>query len=155
MTQSAILKNPPQISNCAEQQADLQSLVEWSEKWQLQINTDKCKVLHLERNNGRVIYKMGDTELQSTKFEKDLGVCVDEDLKFQRHISFAVNKSSTMLWLIKKTFSGLHEDTLPRLYKVLVKPTWNMETLFGIHTIRWTNWQWKRFSGEQQTESYT
>jgi len=38
------------------------------------------------------------------------------------YISFAVNKSSRMLWLIKKTFSCLDEDTLPRLYKALVRP---------------------------------
>jgi hypothetical protein len=37
--------------DCAELKADLQRLVEWSEKWQLQFNADKCKVLHLGRNN--------------------------------------------------------------------------------------------------------
>jgi len=49
--------------------------------------------------------------LQSTKVEKDLSVYVDEELKFHQHISFAVNKSSRILWLIKKTFSCLDEDT--------------------------------------------
>ena len=106
----------------AELQADLQRLVEWSEKWQLQFNAGKWKVLHLGRNNRRLAYKMGDIELQSTKVEKDLGVYVDEELKFHQHISLAFNKSSRMLWLIKKTFSCLDEDTLPRLYKALVRP---------------------------------
>jgi len=50
---------------------------------------------------------MGGIELQSAKVEKDFGVYVDEELKFHQHISFAVNKSSRMLWLIKKTFSSL------------------------------------------------
>ena len=95
----------------AELQADLQRLVEWSEKWQLQFNAGKWKVLHPGRNNRRLAYKMGDIELQSTKVEKDLGVYVDEEFKFRQHISFA----SRMLWLIKKTFSCLDEDTLPRL----------------------------------------
>ena len=35
----------------AELQADLQRLVEWSEKWQLQFNADKYKVPHLERSS--------------------------------------------------------------------------------------------------------
>ena len=77
-------------------------LVERSEKWQLQFNFVKCKVLHLGRNNRCLAYKMGDIELHSTKVEKDLGVYVVEELKFHQHISFAVNKSSRMMWLIKK-----------------------------------------------------
>ena len=64
---------------------------------------------------------MGDTELQSTKVQKELGVYVDEDLKFQQYIS-SVNQSSRMMWITKKTFSCLDEDTLPRLYKALVRP---------------------------------
>jgi len=63
-----------------------------------------------------------DIELQSTKVEKDIGVYVDEERKFHQHISFTVNKSSRILWLIKKIFSYLDEDTLPRLYKALVRP---------------------------------
>ena len=118
----------------AELQADLQRLVEWSEKWQLQFNADKCKVLHLRRNNRCLAYKMGDIELQSTKVENDLGVYADEKSKFHHHISFAVNKSSRMLWLIKKTFSCLDEDG-QGCTKHLSDLTWNMGTLFGIHTI--------------------
>jgi len=73
-------------------------------------------------NNIHLVYKIADIELQSTKVEKDIGVYVDEKLKFHQHISFAVNKSSRMMWLIKKTFSCLDEDTLLRLYKALVRP---------------------------------
>ena len=72
-------------------------LVERSEKWQLQFNFVKCKVLHLGRNNRCLAYKMGDIELQSTKVEKDLGVYVDEQLKFHQQIRFAVIKSGQML----------------------------------------------------------
>ena len=49
------------------------------------------------------------------------GVYVDGELKFHQHLSFAVNMSSKMLWLINKTFSCLDEDTLPRLYEALVR----------------------------------
>ena len=52
---------------------------------------------------------MGDIELQSTKVEKDLAVYVDEEMKYHQHISFAINKSSRILWLIIKTFSCLDE----------------------------------------------
>ena len=35
----------------AELQADLQRLVEWFEKWQVQFNADKSTILHLGSNN--------------------------------------------------------------------------------------------------------
>jgi len=53
---------------------------------------------------------------------KKLSVYVHEELKFHQHISFAVNKSSRVLRFIKKTFSCVEEDTLPRLYKSFVRP---------------------------------
>jgi hypothetical protein len=81
----------------ADLQADLKRLVEWSEKWQLKFNADKSKVLYFGRNNRCLGYKMGDIELQSTKVEKDLGVYVDEQLKFHQQITFAVIKSGQML----------------------------------------------------------
>ena len=30
---------------------DFDHLVTWSEKWQMNFNADKCKVLHMESNN--------------------------------------------------------------------------------------------------------
>ena len=33
-------------------QADLKRLEEWSERWQLKFNPDKCKVMHIGHNYG-------------------------------------------------------------------------------------------------------
>jgi len=93
---------------------------------------------------------MGDTELQSTKVEKDLGVYVVKELKFHRHVSFAVNKSSMMLWLIKKTFSCLDEDTLRRLYKALVRPHLEYGSIIWHPSYQKDKLAVERFSVEQQ-----
>ena len=37
-------------------QEDLDSLVRWSEKWQMLFNQDKCKCLHIGRSNGKSDY---------------------------------------------------------------------------------------------------
>ena len=42
----------------------------------------------------------------------------------------------------------------PGCTKHLSDPTWNMETLVGIHTIRWTIWQWKRLAQHLKHLSY-
>ena len=78
-------------------------LFQWTKKWQLQFNADKCKFLHLGQNNRCVIYKMRDSQLQSSVTEKDLGVYDDEELFY------------------------LDEDTIPRLSGL----TWRIATSSG------------------------
>ena len=67
-------------------QEDLDNLQEWSETWQLRFNAGKCKVMHIGKQsepgkytmkaNGKIV------ELEETVNEKDLGVNVDNKLKF-------------------------------------------------------------------------
>ena len=62
--------------------ADLQLLVEWSADWQMLFNVEKCKVLHVGYNNmcTGTSYFIGNTEIQSTDEERDLGVIVHKSL---------------------------------------------------------------------------
>ena len=103
-------------------QEDLKQLVTWSEKWQLGFNEWKCKVLHLGNSNPRHIYHMNEVALSADSEEKDLGVIIDEELKFHKHVAAAVKKSSRMLGLIRATFTCLDEITVPRLFTTLVRP---------------------------------
>ena len=45
-------------SDNIELQKDLESLQEWSNKWQLTFNAAKCKVMHIGRNNEKQKYKI-------------------------------------------------------------------------------------------------
>ena len=65
----------------AKLQEDFNSLVKWSDTWQLRFNADKCKVLQLGHNNNQYTYDMAGVELQITPCEKDLGVYIDNKLK--------------------------------------------------------------------------
>ena len=94
----------------AELQADLQWVVEWYEKWQLQLNHNRCKVLHLGRNNRREIYKVGDTELQCTVLEKVSMLTISWNSADTYHLF--MNKASKLLWITNRTFSCLDEDTM-------------------------------------------
>ena len=55
----------------------------------MEFNADKCKVLHLGHSNRKFVYKMASVELQSTPVEKELGVFVDDALKYRDHVSHA------------------------------------------------------------------
>ena len=79
-----------------ELQKDLHSLVEWSEKWQLRFNADKCKVMHIGGSRNRpmkAVYRMANSELHDTEEEEDLGVWIDNTGKPSCHVSHAVRKS--------------------------------------------------------------
>ncbi|KAI8481821.1 hypothetical protein Bbelb_404260 [Branchiostoma belcheri] len=103
-------------------QRDLEALKVWSSTWQLPFNVDKCKVLHLGSGNNGLNYTLGDQDLLKTEEEKDLGVIVDHHLKFCTHTATAKNKGNQMLGLIKRSFAHLDEQTLPILFKTMVRP---------------------------------
>ena len=105
-----------------ELQEDLESLQDWANKWQLRFNAKKCKVMHLGRSNPEYEYKMGDVVLESVDDEKDLGVRIDNELKFDLHIESQVNKANRILGLIRRSFDILETDTFNILYKSLVRP---------------------------------
>jgi hypothetical protein len=51
-------------------QEDLQQLLDWASRWQLNFNAKKCKVLHLGRLNLKMKYNMGNLELATTIEER-------------------------------------------------------------------------------------
>jgi len=103
-------------------QNDLNSLIKWSEDWQLGFNESKCKVIHLGHNNSKRQYQMNAISLSVSSEEKDLGIIIDNELKYHKHIANAVNKASRILGLIKATFTTRDEITIPRLFMSMVRP---------------------------------
>ena len=65
---------------------------------------------------------MGGTNLTVTTEEKDLGVLVDDELEFDKHIRAIVNKVTRMLGIIRRGFTCLDKEIFLNLYPVLVRP---------------------------------
>ena len=103
-------------------QSDLAKLEQWSKIWQLPFNAKKCKVMHFGYNNPKREYTLNGQVLESTEAEKDLGVMVDDKLKFHIHTAFAVKKANQMLGVIKRTYVTRDAVTIPTLYKSMVRP---------------------------------
>jgi hypothetical protein len=103
-------------------QADLDALLAWSRKWQLQFNATKCKVLHYGRNNPSAEYNLNGTSLIEDSKEKDLGVNFDCNLKFSEHVGIITAKANSRLGIIKRTMHDLQPDIFLPLYKSLVRP---------------------------------
>jgi ribonucleases P/MRP protein subunit RPP40 len=105
---------------------DLQALLEWSNRWQLDFNQKKCAILHLGVNNPRYIYRFesSDTaaELRESDEERDLGVIVDKRLSFESHIDKIVSRANRQLGLIKRSFVIRDKNSLLTLYNSTVRP---------------------------------
>jgi len=103
-------------------QNDLDSLHEWATDWQMNFNTDKCAVMHIGHNNKCSQYQLGNAELKSIVKEKDLGIIIDNTLKFSEQCNTAVKCANRTLGLIKRTIKNRSKDVIISLYKALVRP---------------------------------
>jgi len=112
--------------DCEELQLDLDSIQHWSEKWQIRFNSSKCKIMHLGHSSDRAEYKMIDNgvevSLDVISEEKDLGVWIDNKLKFSIHVGHAVAKGNQVLGLIKRSFVYRDSDIMKRLFTAHVRP---------------------------------
>ena len=116
-----------QEHECQSLQDDINSLVDWSVKWQLSFNAKKCKVMHLGPKNPHHTYSMSDpsglqTEIAGTDEEKDLGVYLDPKLNFKTHIAKVISKANQIAGLVIRNFKHLDNQTFSTLYKALIRP---------------------------------
>ena len=107
-------------------QRDLLKLEEWSAKWLLLFHPGKCKVLTIG-DLEKIIrprafkYELHGVVLEHEFEEKDLGITIDNLLKFDVHIEDKIKKANTMLGMIRRSFSCLSKEVFLPLYKSLVR----------------------------------
>ena len=61
------------------------------------------------------------TTMRETTNERDLGVQIDRDLKFDQQVEMVANKANKMLGLIRRSFTYLDGPTMTNLYTCLVR----------------------------------
>ena len=88
----------------------------------MEFNQDKCKIMHIGRNNPRNKYYMNGVELSVTEEERDLVVWTDSTLKPGLQCSKAATNSNRLLGMILKSFHYRTKQSLVPLYKTLVRP---------------------------------
>ena len=118
-------------------QSDIQKLSAWSKKWLLRFHPDKCVAMNLGnrehiisgyaytldgRKIEKSIYSMEGQALDITDCEKDLGVHIDKELNFEKHIALTTAKANRIMAIIFKTFDYMDETMFKQLYKSLVRP---------------------------------
>ncbi|CAI2739050.1 unnamed protein product [Dicrocoelium dendriticum] len=103
-------------------QATLDTLHEWSVKWRLPINRDKCSVLPIGASEPFGTYHIGGTLLRTSILEKDLSVLVSSDLRTTQDTLRRVAAANRMSHAIRRAFSRLTPDIFRLLFTSHVRP---------------------------------
>ena len=116
------------IKSAADQhilQDDLLVLTDWFINWDMEFNSDKCKLVTItrKRNFNSFTYNLGNDHVPMTETEKDLGVIMHHKLMWRDHIFSKVNTANKILRLIKQTVCGTsNKDVIKKLYIHMVRP---------------------------------
>ncbi len=143
------------IIKCAEDlsqlKQDLANISEWSVKWKMCFNYKKCKFMRIGNlklcdQDLQIIMRGTNNEhhpLEETSEEKDLGVYLQNNLKWNVNIDKACTKAYNSLGLLRRTFrTWTNVKTFRTLYTAFVRPhleyapqVWNSLALEDIKKI--------------------
>ena len=107
---------------CINIQNDLNKLIGWANRWQMDFNSKKCKTLHLGYSNKEFNYDMNGEWLQSVDQEKDLGVIISSNLKVADQCLEARNRANKLLAIINRNVVYKSKEVICKLYNSYVRP---------------------------------
>ena len=115
------VRNP---EDCQKLQQDLDKLNEWSVKWSMEFNANKCHVMEMGKSIHRphARYNLGGIELQKSENEKDLGIIVKDNLSPEGHINKIVGEGLAMVANIRTTFTHLSESLVKKIIETILRP---------------------------------
>lgn len=117
---SEVLNN----THCTAFQQDLDKLYNWSLKWEMNFNIDKCHITQITlcKNSIKNVYKLGSFILPYCNSFKYLGVTVSSDLKFKSHINNISTKASNTLNFVRRNLYFCNQEYKTKAYTSLVRP---------------------------------
>ena len=104
-------------------QEDLDRITLWCQDWRMNLNQSKCTVMSITRNVSPVIssYMLQNAPVQRTDAQKDRGILVCKNLKWNCHVLEAASKANRMLGFIRRsTLEVKIQSTRKALFKALV-----------------------------------
>ena len=104
------VRNPDDIT---ELQEDTNKLVEWANKWQMSFNVDKCSVMNIGQNKIHSNYNMPNQQLPTTDQQRDLGIIITKDLKWQKRMEKSCKTNNRVLGFIARNFMHKNNELIP------------------------------------------
>ena len=111
--------------DAATLQKDLNTLLEWSKKWQVRFNPAKCSLLRVTRKRSpiKISYTMMDKELKTMDHHPFLGVNLASGLECKHHIKQITGKAQRTLNFLQRNLHRCPQKVHEQAYMALVRPT--------------------------------
>ena len=105
-------------------QHDLDKIMYWCKKWQMQLNINKCVVLRCTRSSSPVLfdYAIDCKVISSTDQHTYLGITLHRTMQWLHHIDIVCNKASKVLNFIRRNLSKCSTEIKSTAYLTLVRP---------------------------------
>lgn len=112
------------ILDCCALQEDINRLTSWCRINGMLANAAKCKVITFARVNSPIKfdYTIDHAPLERVDAIKDLGLILDDKLRFNKHISMVIAKANSMIGFLRRNtmeFTDVH--ALKSLYCSLIR----------------------------------
>ena len=75
----------------------IDNLWDWSNKWGMSFNVEKCKIMHIGIKNPQMPYFMDGKLLEAISEEKDLGILITDNLKPVHQCAAAAKKANQVI----------------------------------------------------------
>lgn len=121
MTQN-VLREAGLSDEFSSLQKSIDMLQDWAKKWSMDFNTSKCSVIHMGPKNPKNKYYLNDQELKVSSSEKDVGIIVQEDLKFNEHYQKISKKCNQIMGQIWRSFKHKDQDIMIRIFNTYLLP---------------------------------
>jgi len=111
-------------------QEDIDKLVDWSKNWNLNFNSKKCKFMIIGNksnnlcSNVKFFMDNGNSrhEIEETRTERDLGITINNKLKWNNQIDKAALMANNMISKLKNSFKYWNVVSFRKLYTTFVRP---------------------------------
>ena len=116
------------IEDCNIAANDLDNIFEYFDLWQLNINVDKCEIVHLGNNNLFYPYTIDDMQIRSVSSCRDLGVTVSHDLSPREYCKNIVKSTFHKIKLFRLGFSCTDISFAIEMFKTYLRPSLEYNT---------------------------
>ena len=103
-------------------QSDVSRLYEWSLRWGMSFNNDKCLHMQIGRESPDMRIKLGDDVIPTSNVIKYLGVHIQSNLKWNTQVTKLTAKANRSLGVLRRNLAEAPLKTKLIAYKTSVRP---------------------------------
>jgi hypothetical protein len=111
-----------------ELQLNINSILKWTVDWKMGLNLSKCKIMHLGNKkihqDHHYSFELDEYSytLENSQNERDLGIQLQSNLKWDKQVNTVVSKAQSILCKIKNSFKHWDLKTFKILFTTYVRP---------------------------------